>query len=284
MPASSKYKRQMTSLPEIAEVRCHFTFALIGLKAHEVASHVMEADLHYETMEMCGGQGMPKIAWTTAKSDSEDIARESQTSQTHGDLKADEKGTWCLVEEQCIARIRFRYSSGFSESIPAGTIRDANSVRETCFIFLADSRLDEGEVTSALNTGFAEMHFMYRQVHAVGKVPTLRAVLLRHRKKELGRAESDLSRFDEKGGDDPLKPFASRLRDISCAEAVKHVVVSADFDDSDMMYECISDIAKDLYRVNFNRGQQTQRSNMWSSVRIEEPLSVKPKSRTCNIL
>jgi len=128
---------------------------------------------------------------------------------------------------------------------------------------------------------------MYRQVHYVGKKPTLRAVLLRHQHRELKRYDSD-DRL-EGGGEDPLKPFVSRLRDVSCAKAIKQVIVSADFDNSDGLYECISEIAKDLYNVNNQvGGTATGRSQIWKSIRmsatpdklVEEP---KSRARICNI-
>lgn len=277
--APKKYMRQMSTLPETATVRCHFTFALIGAKAHALASHVMEADLHVDTLEMLGGKerAFSRQFSNLSSTDSEPVGQRSSI-----DLKADEKGTWCMVDhtEMVVARIRFSYSEGWSESLPSGTITDTNSVRDTVFVFLADSRLDSGEVLSSLNSGFAEMDFMYRQVqeHAVAKIPTLRVVLLKHSKSRPGLSSETLTGALD---DEALKLFASRLKDVSCSASLKQLMLQVDFDDSDGLYECIADIAKDLYRVNFKVDATTGRSAHWRSVRMSTfQMSSSQKSRS----
>lgn len=277
------YMRRMSPLFETASIQCRFCFILIGPGAHAIGAAVARAELHTEILELLGGEealangGPPSPNGTPPTSPQErpvlpgDVVSGADDEECDGGtpqanpqfgrapgsrgaaiaaaavLHHHHRGTYCVVdeEEHVLARIRFHSVENFRESLPHSYLADATAVRNTCFFFLVDGRLDyQQEVATTLNHGFDEMQFHYNQVKAQlkpGSTPELRTLLLHH-----GSGTETYYRHKDR----ELRPFTSRLAGLSRSTVLRTRQVTVDFENSDDLYGCLREIAVDLYRGN----------------------------------
>lgn len=151
-----------------------------------------------------------------------------------------------------VGTIRFETLEGFQCSMPPNLFTKASDLLHTCFVFLVDTREDaENEVLSTLQQGFSEMMWTYekacKQFH--GRKPGLRAALLSHAETAKGEAFS----MAEFVGRRSMQPFLQRLASLQAKkpkviELYEHFFV--DLSSSDAVFECMQNLAMEMYELN----------------------------------
>lgn len=256
------YDRKLSVLPEGASLRCRFTFVIVGPNAHAVTNKVSEAELHAEVTEIMERQ---------TKANSKSPKAEFGVSITEFDqapnggaeltLTADEKGTYCLLDADLmdVARIRFVVVESFSDAVPK--LNDQNGIRNTCFLFLADGRLDvEEDILTILNQAFTEMRFSYNQVskksNALWKAPQLRGVVLSHIDEPFfaGKRPSGVTKTQSMESvnaqtvDQRILAFNEKLEEVTKGGPVKSSVRFVNFDDSNALYDLFESISREMLK------------------------------------
>lgn len=274
--SASKYAprkmSELSTLPEGASLLCRFQFTFIGPGAHEVARKVSEAELHAEVCEVVAEWGLPQgkasepAAENEGQQQQEGQSRRSsvvaaESMQSHLSLRGTDRGTFCMLNEDRleVARVSFRLVESFQESV--GKLADENDVRNNCYIFLCDTRLNvQQDVLSTVLRGLAEVRFNYNQVKqrsASWRLPEPRAVVLLHAQGAGGEWRNGPE------GDPVVKGIVDRVAEVTASSPLCGVL-GTDFASSDALYATVQALARDLYRANTRSPGRNTRGSLGS--------------------
>jgi len=225
----------LTPAPEEAALRCRFAFLVMGPRARILVEAVVQAYANSNPEEP------PAIC--------------------------------CPVdtESEYDAQIRFYFMERELRDMLA--LPDENAVRSTCFVFLADTRLDvKRKVLPYLEEGFTFMATRHKKVCKMsdrGASPALRTLLVTHGPGERaqkgakagagGKVQQLPAMVDKfERGLEPveLEAFRRKVHGVSRGSGLVDFHRAVDFNDLGALYLCFSQIAAEMYRSSAAPGSQ----------------------------
>eukprot|EP00929_Paragymnodinium_shiwhaense_P084656 TRINITY_DN45284_c0_g1_i1.p1 TRINITY_DN45284_c0_g1~~TRINITY_DN45284_c0_g1_i1.p1 ORF type:complete len:322 (+),score=67.36 TRINITY_DN45284_c0_g1_i1:142-966(+) len=221
-PAAKKFIKSLSLVPEEATVTARLDFVIIGTKAREVVSAMYKADACVDLSKMVG------------HTEAHLIAEEGQATSRG-------RAAYFLLDEDrvTVARVRLETIADFQDAIPA--IDDRVGIRNTCFVFLLDTRLsvvEDDEDASHLSRAFAEMMFVYNNAkQRLRKQVALETTVVVH-----DAADEEMDKLRDEPRVDAL---ACRLEGATKAKHVKTVNVM-NFESPASIYACMGRIASEM--------------------------------------
>lgn len=243
--SAQKYAAALSLLPEGGILECHFNFVIIGPDAQAVVQKIAEAELHTEVTAMA------TTKTGTASTNTQKSGMGGKGTHRELNIQGDEKGTYTIIDERenKFARIQFDVMESYEESLPE--LITAHNVRNTCYICLFDMRMDVAQdVVSIVNKGIVEMGFNSQRMkkkdkNGGEKTPALRAIMLVH------RGHDDHQILDPEN-QAHLEDLSKKLDRITKGSPLKNPRRRADFESSEELYECIDEIAQEMYGMVFH--------------------------------
>lgn len=228
-------------------MRCRFIFTVIGPRSNAVADLVTQAKMHAEV----------RTILSTRSSEFIQNCNLPDLKEPRLVVRADDRGIYCMVEptNEYIACIRFHIVEQAGDQLLL--LNDASALRNCCFIFLADTRVNlDRAVIPVLHRNFEQLPRVHYHANNANRgcpaitVPALRTVLVAH---EEGAMGGELSASDARrlfGGSSNTLGFANALMTVPLCGGLKIRQRSADFQDADSFFTCLQEIARDMYNIN----------------------------------
>eukprot|EP00411_Alexandrium_monilatum_P060437 CAMPEP_0175517424 /NCGR_PEP_ID=MMETSP0096-20121207/14954_1 /TAXON_ID=311494 /ORGANISM="Alexandrium monilatum, Strain CCMP3105" /LENGTH=271 /DNA_ID=CAMNT_0016819745 /DNA_START=32 /DNA_END=842 /DNA_ORIENTATION=- len=210
--------------PEELALTCRFNFVLVGPRAHLLVKAA------------CG----------------------TQAERAPGPVEvASDASLYCMVDEAPsrkdqapgdVLHITFQVVEGRFEPLPS--LVDESSVRSTCYVFVADSRLSFGSkviphLSQKLSETFALHSRLCSQSADFESSAALRAVLLAHPLdgQKLEQKEDE----DEADEETEAECFAQLAQMVADSEGLEDAWHEVNFEDGEALRNCFRDIALQMY-------------------------------------
>eukprot|EP00930_Biecheleria_cincta_P076393 TRINITY_DN63616_c0_g1_i1.p1 TRINITY_DN63616_c0_g1~~TRINITY_DN63616_c0_g1_i1.p1 ORF type:complete len:252 (+),score=38.01 TRINITY_DN63616_c0_g1_i1:65-820(+) len=215
---ASRYKRQLSSLPETGAVQARYCINVIGPDAREFVKLLQSATEYANVEEMassheqCDGDECTKIHFLVDE------------------------------HEETIVRVHFNTVQDFSDDVTE--LRDQTVVRNTLFLFIVDVREATAQGLSVeFQSRLCQVRFQYdaaRSRTLEKQFPCILSVMLFHEESANGKPLLDGSMPAE------LESFDEKLHEI-CDTQVIQTKRCVDFTKASLAYKCLTQVATEMY-------------------------------------
>eukprot|EP00405_Crypthecodinium_cohnii_P044465 CAMPEP_0206587636 /NCGR_PEP_ID=MMETSP0325_2-20121206/37772_1 /ASSEMBLY_ACC=CAM_ASM_000347 /TAXON_ID=2866 /ORGANISM="Crypthecodinium cohnii, Strain Seligo" /LENGTH=294 /DNA_ID=CAMNT_0054095695 /DNA_START=226 /DNA_END=1107 /DNA_ORIENTATION=+ len=165
-------------VPEQGTITEHLFFCIIGLGAKAVVDGLVHCGRHSSVFDMLH-QPQPKDEVPPKKKVPEKKGTFASLGPKHEETVRD---VYFILDEDemHIAKVKLKPVESFQDSISDMKL-DGQELRNTCFIFILDERLDlKVEVIPILETSLVEMRFLYNAAKKRSANSRIRRLLLTH--------------------------------------------------------------------------------------------------------